>query len=307
MGRRPGKNRDAYIADAINRLLADDLQSGDYMCSVPSQADSQRCRDLFLGLYDVDTLRSRLRQVGLLAYLEKKGYADPVIVTGRDASGVSRLQVYNKNRRASNLLIDSRFSETLFTPFRAFCADCDGKGPCTFNVIVVEWVETRDPRGSFSPGKPQLPGQKTPGLGVLRHLKQFVGIMAGEVARDGFMNVPDHIHAAIMYADAFRFVDPEREGYLRALLRDLRDVPLGDIAWGYVTGTILDAASGEPERYRPSEQLYPVSDRLNRHFDSKLYAKGLAASLRKKRFRFERALMEERRARILAGTDSADL
>ncbi len=307
MGRRPGKKGGGYFSDSITRLLADDMQSGNFMCSIPSRADSDECRALFLGMYDEAALRSRFASIGLFDLLAHKGYADVALLTHRDSSGVSRLQVYRETPLPDNLLIDARFSETLFTPFRAFCEDCDGNGPCTFHVIVIEWVETRDPSAAFTKDRPQLPGQHAPGLGVLAILKKFVAVLAGEISRDGFMNVPDHIHSALMYSDAFMFVDPEREGYIRALRRDLKGVSLGDITWGFITGTVYDRASGASEKYRPAEQLYPFSGRLKRHYDSKLYAKGVEAVLRKKGFRFDRALMEERRRGILAKKKPGEL
>jgi hypothetical protein len=101
------------------------------------------------------------------------------------------------------------------------------------------------------------------------------------------MKIPDHIHTAIMYSDIFMFVNPARQGYLRALRRDMEKYTLSDISWGFLTETISDRETGTPEKYLPAEQMLPLSERLMEHFTSRKYAAGVQNIYERKGFRFD--------------------
>jgi hypothetical protein len=291
------KTRDnTYLADSISRLIDGNLQSGDYMCSLLSHSEADVCSNLFLNLFDEAMIRKQFDDIGLSEHLNKNGFRDYIIRIGRDSNTVSRLKVYGRSMSPEHLLIEAMFSETLFTPFKAFCDHCeDKKKPCTFQMIVIEWIETNNPEAGFTKGRPQLPGQKKPGLGVLPYLKKFLAAMGKEVSREGFLKIPDHIHTAIMYADVFSFMDPAYQGKLLALRRDMEKYSLSDISWGYLTETIYDRNSGMPEIYHPAEQIFPLSARLSQHFNSKKYTSGVKEAYESKSFIFDYDLMKSLR------------
>ena len=285
------KKSDFYLADSINNLIAREIQSGDFTCDLPSHEGDAECRRLFLNLYDDARIRRKFEEIGLAAHLKNKGFSKLQIEISRDMNSVSYLKLYDKALSPDNLLLEARFSETLFTPFAEFCDVVDSNKPCTFQMIVIEWLEALDPQARFTDEKPQLPGQKKPGLGALVYIKKFLKALGKEVSRDGFMKIADHIHAAIMYSDIFMFVNPARQGYLNALRRDMEKYTLSDIAWGFVTETIYDRETGAPEKFLPSEQVLPSSDRLMEHFTSRKYAHGVREVYENKGFKFDRERM----------------
>lgn len=305
MGKRPKAHRKDYFADAISKLIEEDLQSGDFGCTLDALSHSEKCAGLFLNIYDENAIRTHFSKIGLMTYLEKKGFRDALIEITRDDLGVSRLKMFHGMAVPGRLLIDMKVSETMFTPFKKFCIQ-DHRMPCTFRMIVIEWIESAHPGKKFTRERPQLPGQKRPGLGVLKFIRDFLEIVGRDVAHDGFMNVPDHVHTAVMYADTFRFVNPDKEGFIRALLRDLKDVALNDIAWGFITGTVTDAA-GAPHVYRPSEQMHPLSERLIKHFNEPHYLEAREKSFRDTRFVFDRKAMIKKREKMLEGKNVADM
>jgi hypothetical protein len=284
----PKKTDDIYFPDSIKRLMDKEMHSGDFLCGLPAHAGDKECRHLFLNIYDEGKIRKRFEQIGLISYLNDKGYTKIKIVAEKVGAFASRLRVYDTTSAPENILIDTRFSETVFTPHAEFCALLNEKREtCSFNLIVIEWLETINPRAEFTAQRPQLPGQKKPGLGVLAYLKKFLPLVGADAARDGFVKIADHVHNAIIYADIFMFVNPARQGYLNAVQRDLEKFTLSEIAWGFLTETIYDAKTGALEIYIPSEQVLPLADRLMEIFTSRKYARSVQDIYENKTFKFD--------------------
>ncbi|MBN1474282.1 MAG: hypothetical protein JW914_06680 [Syntrophaceae bacterium] len=278
----------SYFPDAIKRLIDQEAQSGDFRCGLPAHAGDKECRHLFLNIYDEAKIRKHLEEIGLISYLQNKGYSKIKITAEKEGLFTSRFKVYDTLSAPENILIDTRFSETFFTPRAEFCSVFNEKNEvCSFNLVVIEWIETIDPRAQFTPDRPQLPGQKKPGLGILSYIKRFLMLLGKDISRDGFMKIADHVHTAIMYADIFMFVNPNRQGYLNALRRDMEKYTLSDIAWGFLTETIYDQKTGVAEKHIPAEQILPLSDKLMEHCTSRTYAQGVQAAYENKSFSFD--------------------
>jgi hypothetical protein len=290
----------SYFPDSIKRLVEQETQSGDFRCGLPAHAGDKECRHLFLNIYDEAMIHRRFEEIGLIDYLRNKGYSKIKITAEKEGLFTSRLRVYDTTTAPENILVDTRFSETVFTPLAEFCGVTTGKNEiCSFNLIVIEWIETIDPRATFTAERPQLPGQKKPGLGILSYIKKLLMVLGKDTARDGFLKIADHVHNAIIYADIFMFVNSARQGYLNALRRDLEKFTLSDIAWGFLTETIYDGQTGVPEKYIPSEQVLPLSDGLMDYFTSRTYATGVKQIYESKSFRFDYETMLRRKTEWL--------
>jgi len=174
-------------------------------------------------------------------------------------------------------------------------------------MIVIEWLSAKNPMKKFDGEKPQLPGQTNPGLGVLKYCFEMLYIMAKEVFKDGFLDIPDHMHGAIMYSKKFKFFDPAHEGIIRAMGRDLRKYSLSDISWGAITETIIDLDTNKPALYDPCEQIHYVSERMKKYFDSKDYKAVLMKYYEKKKYFFDYEEMVKRRDEILKCKKIEDL
>lgn len=216
---------------------------------------------------DMDGL---LRHTGLTEHLKHSGYSDLVMEIHVDESSINHFRVYNGNIDPHTLLIDLQLSEGKFMGERRFFEKDDELR--IFDMVIIEWISAMNPVSpDYEPGKPQLPGQAMPGLGILSYMFKLLYVVSSGIFKDGFMNVADHMHASIMYSKGFKFFDPEKEGSLRAILRDLNHYTLSDISWGSLTGSIIEKKSRLAHTFTPSQQIFPISERLIHYFSSKKY------------------------------------
>jgi len=259
----------------------------------------------FLRTYTAADLMSLVTKVGLEEHLSKQGLSGIFVTTDLDQNGVNYMKLYWKKEKPENILFDLRLSETKFVPDKRFFEDPEKV--MAYDMILIEWLSAQNPLTQFDGGKPQLPGQSRPGLGVLRYCFDMMYIVAREVIKDGFLDIPDHFHGAVMYSKKFKFFDPAHEGVLRALMRDLKDYPLYDISWGIMTGTIIEEYKNEPQPYDPSEQIFYVSERMKSYFHSGKYRSTYNKYYRRKKFRFEYDLMVSKRDEILRTKDIREL
>ena len=174
-------------------------------------------------------------------------------------------------------------------------------------MILVEWLSAQNPRGVFDEKRPQLPGQSKPGLGVLKYCFQLLPVVSGEVFKDGFLDIPTHMHGAMMYSKAFKFFDPVQEAILRAVMRDLKNYSLADVSWGVITETIIDLDKNRPAIYDPGEQIHYVSKRMKKYFESPKYIKTFNKYYYRKKYRFDYEAMVRKREEILRTKKIEDL
>ncbi len=259
---------------------------------------------MFLGHFDAGMVHSLIAQINLAAGLESLGFGDLKIAIKVDENEINYLDLYQKKADPDSLLLELRLSQSRYSPDPRFF---DEGFSMSYDMIVIEWLSAQDPVHDFSAERPQLPGQIRPGLGILAKCFEMMQIMAREVRTEGFLDVPDHIHGAIMYAKKFKFFDPAHEGVLRALIRDLKGYSLSDISWGILTQTIIEKYSNQPQPYDPSEQVFYLSDRLRSYFHSSRYNKIYKKYFTRKHFRFEYEEMLEKKKKILESKKIEDL
>jgi hypothetical protein len=252
---------------------------------------------LFLKKFTPDDLMKIMGRVGLMSHLKKKGFTDIIIKTDVDATQINYLKVYDRVAEPDHLLIDLRLSETKFVPDKKFFID--ERDIVTYDMVIIEWLSAQNPVSSFNGSKPQLPGQARPGLGVLKYCFDMMYTVASDVTKDGFLDVPDHAHGAIMYSKKFKFFDPRHEGVLRAILRDLKKHTISDISWGIITGTVIDTYKNIPHKYNPSEQIFYISQRMRNYFHSKNYTSIMKKYFKIKKFTLDYDEMVRRRNEIL--------
>lgn len=260
---------------------------------------------LFLNRLSSMDILELLKKVGLAKHLAQKGFPDLLVDIDRDETLIHYLKIYHQEMIPDQLIIDLRVSESRFVPDRRFFRDDDGLQ--ALDMIVIEWLSSQNPRDHFSSDKPQLPGQKRPGLGVLNFMMELMYIVGREVIKDGFLDIPDHFHGAVMYSRKFKFFDPVHEGILWAMMRDLKGYTLMDLSWGIITRTIIDKKTNMPQEYDPSEQIFPVSKRLMDYFKSREYKEKFRGVYKKKNFRFDYESMVRLREEMLRTKNLIDL
>lgn len=261
---------------------------------------------LFLRRFNKKELMGVLEEVGLAQHLKNMGFDKLKISIYIDDSYINHFKIYSIEEKPANLLIDLRMSETKFIPDKDFFEDKSMNN--IYDMLVIEWLSAQNPNSfKFSNNRPILPGQVKPGLGVLKYCFQMMYNVANDVFKDGFLDVPDHMHGAIMYSKNFKFFDPVHEGILRAMMRDLKVYSLSDITWGIITETIIDEYKNMPQKFEPAEQIFPVSERMKDYFNSKKYLSIYNNYYNKKKYRFDYDKMVLMRAKLLKEKDISDL
>lgn len=254
-------------------------------------------KKLFLQRFNRDELWRMSEKIGLVSHLKKKGFDNIILDIEVDENRINYFNIYMKEKRPENRLLDVRLSEMTFIPGNKYYNETDTIAP--FDMINIEWITARNPYAGFSKKRPQLPGQSSPGLGILKYCFRMIYLMASEIFKDGFMDVPDHMHGAIMYSSDFKFFDPVHEAILRAVMRDLKKYSIADITWGILTSTVIEKYSGVPQVYEPCEQIHPVSRRMKKYFNSDAYKKTFKKYYNRKRYYMDYNEMVRRRDDIL--------
>jgi len=300
---KPNKLKDFQLLEFPETLNNDisSIEIGDVLGNL-----SRVKKNTFLGRFTQEEMFGLLKKTKMIDYLQKKGFDDFRITIDNDDSGVSYLKLYSGGISPEDLLVDLRLSENKFLPDKKYFP-LDISIP-TYDMIWIEWLTVQNPRKNFdSHDKPQLPGQIKPGLGLLNYCLNMMYAVGREVTKDGFMDIPDHMHGAIMYSRSFKFFNPRHEAILHAILRDLKHYSLSDITWGMITETIFDTYKNIPQKYDPSEQIFALSPRLKKYFKSVAYKTIYAKYYHIKKYRFDYDAMLKKRAEILKNKTISDL
>ena len=230
----------------------------------------------FLGRYSKDDLLALMERTGLMGVIRKKGYNDLIITISRE-DYTSRLYVNYERFDKDTRLVEIVLREGVFRPKKTFIEKFDFSGGLP--MILVEWLALQDPAGTFTPDKPRLPGQDYPGLGGLRNLQAMLYHFGEDTGKDAIIDVPQHYHAAVIYSRLYSsiykrlysFISPADAGQLEAMIRDLTDRPLADVSLAISEGCLINSSTGQTEFWRPSEQIYPTSLRIQDYVDSEEY------------------------------------
>ncbi len=226
----------------------------------------------FLGFYSKEGGHLAMERYGFFKLLRDKGF-DPRI--GGDFSDTRRqqLRIYDGVDDPEHQLIrlEAGFRD-LELPHGEDC-----------RMLFIHWLMMQNPRRELASGRPPLPDQDHPGLGLFLYFGHLLRLMAVRLHCDGLMNHPAHFHNAVLYGKVMRFVDPQAEGRFQALRRDLAGLDLANATRAVDDGRVLDA-SGEPLRWQGVPQVMPITLQVHTWFDSPEYRDAVAAATESERF-----------------------
>ena len=233
---------------------------------------------LFLGRLTGEALGAELQAAGIPAFLATRGFPGVRVDTDL-AEGEHRLRVAASDDGA--LLVELRLAE-MATPLPAALR---ASGPENLHVLAILWAALQNPRASFTPDRPRLPGQDHPGLGVGRRLYEVLRGWAVAFGKDALLNVPEHYHNALFYAGQFRFLDPIEQGRFEALRRDLAGLHVADASFAIEDGRVRDEAADRTYAWDPGAMVAPVSAALAAAVASAPYRDAVAGARDAARFR----------------------
>jgi hypothetical protein len=211
----------------------------------------------FLGLIPRHAVELLLERSGILERLRVRGYRHlRVQVELGDPIG-DTLRVVANGGGEDLLLLELRV--------RRDRASAPG-----LELVSIEWLLLQDPRGSFTPHRPRLPGQRFPGLGLLKEVLGLLLVLCESHRLDGIAFRMAHYHVAVLGRRLVRGLRPEDEAQYRAFADALAGLSLAEAARAVEEGRLL-LPDGSPVRWRPALMAVASSDRLRARIEGPEY------------------------------------
>ncbi len=223
-----------------------------------------------LGFYSAQGLELTMERTGLLERIRNLGFLHPTLELDLDNPAGDTARLYG-DRRRRELLIETRLR-------------IDRRTLPGFAMLRIEWLLLQNPRGQFTPERPQLPGQTYPGLGMLQDLIALFVLACDRLQLDGLLFVPSHYHVAVHGRKTMRFLSPAGEGLYRALEAALQGLSLAAAAEAVAAGRVRDATTGTPFVWQPTPMVFPVSERLREEVTGEEYERAAGAEAGRHRF-----------------------
>jgi acetoin utilization deacetylase AcuC-like enzyme len=220
------------------------LSESDLFAVVPGAGPGTRV----LGTYSRHSIEVSLEEVGILDLIRGKGYPDPTVEIAFGNVTGELIRIYGDAERTL-LLMELRVSRN-----RRLVPGME--------VLYVEWLLLQDPHRTFSVVEPRLPGQKHPGMGMLREVVAWVILLCERLGLDGMASAPSQYYMAVLGRHHLRFLDADLQARFDALTDVLSAMPLPHAEEALAAGRVVDAETGEPVTWDPGVTVYPVSERL---------------------------------------------
>jgi hypothetical protein len=205
-----------------------------------------------LGFYTRHGIELALEQAGVLDRLRDLGYEQPAVDLDL-APGRHTLRVFG-DRRKQQLLVEVRLRR-------------DRRTLPGFELLAVDWMLLQHPRGRFTAQRPALPGQRHPGLGMLRDAIALLVQVCVRLGLDGLTFTPSHYHLVQQSTRHLRMLDPADAALFEALQEALAGVPLHEASRLVEEGAVVEAATGAPFRWRGMPMLLALSEPLQRRWE----------------------------------------
>ena len=226
---------------------------------------------LFLGVFSRHGLEMILEELGLLDRLRAKGFDRLAVSMDLDDPLGHTLRITTRDDPPLTVFELRLRIERAVDPGRSF--------------LMVEWLLIQDARSSFEISRPLLPGQKYPGLGLLRDTAAVLIVACENLELDGLAFTPSHFHLACLADPQSLFLDPRRQARFLALRRATAHLRVEEAARALREGRILDTRTGRPARWEPGLMILPVAEEMKAYFAGRDYRKQVEAALPEFTFR----------------------
>lgn len=229
---------------------------------------------LFLGHYAEEDIREVFGRYSIQDTLERLGLEKYRITMDASNPDAQELKVHlvregavgrHLRDREKALIAEVILREAVLAPNEAL----DKKArSCPY--LVIQWICLQNPLAEFDP-KSLLPGQRFPGLGAGQKVLRMFEALINRLHLEGIVNRPEFLHNALMYSRVFEFVNPEVQGRLRALKKQLGHLNLWQIAWAAEKGYVIEDGVRRRFRWYQSEQVWANCESMVRFFESSFY------------------------------------
>jgi acetoin utilization deacetylase AcuC-like enzyme len=218
----------------------------------------------FLDYFSKVGVELLLERFGILQQLRARGFKTPSVHLELDHPLGQTVRIFGDDERRE-LLVELRV--------RRSTREVPG-----FEVLHLEWLLLQNPREQFGEGRPALPGQHHPGLGMLQEFFGWLVVISEALSLDGILFHPNHYHVAALSRRSTRFLDPPAEALFRAFGDILREMPLEEASQAVDDGHVMDAATGRPVRWQGWPVVLATTARMRQHTQGPEYEAAVDAA-----------------------------
>jgi hypothetical protein len=228
---------------------------------------------LLLGRYSLNEVMTVLAKKSFLKEARKRFLWPLAVELNSSEYPLQRLQIFLREKKPENLIVDFKFKETNFVPKGA-----PGLPPPLppQKSLAFEWLTLQNPLHRFSESFTPLPGQTRPGLSMSKKIVDLFVYLGRLTRKDCLLAFPAYFHNALLFSRYFRFFNPAKEGEVLAIRKAFSHTPLKQLAW-IVHLNCLKRADGSAYEWTAEEQLHPLTRPLKEYFDSREYKEAVKA------------------------------
>jgi len=246
--------------------------------------DTEIGNDRLLERFSVEEVMTALSRYGVLQALADRGFPEP-------KTTIRSIDPFRQTLKIFASIDSLEDDEHLLCELRVF--DAHLKGPCPLtgkpfevDALVIDWLNFQKPNGKFTPDKPRLPGQRYPGLGIMRISMNAILDLAQQIGKEAVINIPEYYHNAVLYRPAFHFFSAFVEGRFNALERFFSGQSLAYASNSVAGQTVFNESTNELFVWKPHEQILGLTPRISDYFASDLYKQKVREAETASRFRF---------------------
>ena len=222
-------------------------------------------RTRYLSHFSQHGVEFLLERLGLLDQLRLKGFRHPSVEVDLTGSVGDMIRVWSEPDHRE-LLMELRANRS-----SRVVSGCE--------VLVIEWLLLQNPRAHFGPYRRPLPGQKNPGLGLLKEVFGWLVVVGEVLDLDGIYYVPSSYHVAIQSRRRVRFLKPGHEAWMRGLDELFADVSLAEASNTIANGRVVDETTGYRLDWKGYPMVLPVSEKLRERVTGEAYEARVAEVL----------------------------
>ena len=222
-------------------------------------------RTRYLSHFSQHGVEFLLERLGLLDQLRLKGFRHPSVEVDLTGSVGDMIRVWSEPDHRE-LLMELRANRS-----SRVVSGCE--------VLVIEWLLLQNPRAHFGPYRRPLPGQKHPGLGLLKEVFGWLVVVGEVLDLDGIYYVPSSYHVAIQSRRRVRFLKPGHEAWMRGLDELFADVSLAEASNTIADGRVVDETTGYRLDWKGYPMVLPVSEKLRERVTGEAYEARVAEVL----------------------------
>lgn len=220
-----------------------DLEEIDFAEELPAATHFGGSDRLFLGMLSREQLWQALEDSHIVAAVRERGYWPVTLETEFLTERDHRFFLLFRSEKILHMRLRLSFFRLHRHPMMP-----------AMKLLFIDWMQSRHVLRGATHTRELFPGQDVPGLGIFSRIDLFLRRLVTATRAFGGFNIPEYFHDALLFHRAFRFYDPAREAFFRALLRDLRPHGAREISRALSEGRIRNRAN-EVQEWHGAEML----------------------------------------------------